>query len=404
MRKLASVKRVTDIQPIPDADLIVVATVDGGWKCVVKKGEFNVGDLGVYFEIDSFLPIIPEFEFLRKSSFKKMDEKEGFRLKTMKLKGVISQGLLLPYEMVKPLLKGKDEVYFEHGEDLTEALGVEKYEVAIPACISGEVVGDFPSFIPKTDQERIQNLYLDYTSVYTDKNDLIIEELSKEGEKFAERIEELRNNRNINLIPDLEFEATIKLDGTSMTTFVVDANVYKTRNINKLMEELGDNFDTTYFGVCGRNYELREKEGNTYWDVANADIKEKLISFYKETGRNIALQGELMGMGIQGNREKLNKHQFFCYEIWDIDKQRYLVKKEREEILNKLNIQSVPFIENIKVFKVLKTLDDILKYAEGHSINHPVREGVVFKSNELVNGRTVSFKAISNLFLLKGGD
>lgn len=404
MRKLASVKKVTDIQPIPDADLIVVATVDGGWKCVVKKGEFNVGDLGVYFEIDSFLPIIPEFEFLRKSSFKKMDEKEGFRLKTMKLKGVISQGLLLPYEMVKPLLKGKDDVYFEHGEDLTEVLGVEKYEVAIPACISGEVVGDFPSFIPKTDQERIQNLYLDYTSVYTDKNDLIIEELSKEGEKFAERIEELRNNRIINLIPDLEFEATIKLDGTSMTTFVVDANVYKTRNINKLMEELGDNFDTTYFGVCGRNYELREKEGNTYWDVANADIKEKLISFYKETGRNIALQGELMGIGIQGNREKLNKHQFFCYEIWDIDKQRYLVKKEREEILNKLNIQSVPFIENIKVFKVLKTLDDILKYAEGHSINHPVREGVVFKSNELVNGRTISFKAISNLFLLKGGD
>lgn len=404
MRKLVSVKRVTDIQPIPDADLIVVATVDGGWNCVVKKGEFNIGDLGVYFEIDSFLPVIPEFEFLRKSSFKKMGDKEGFRLKTVRLKGTISQGLLIPYDMVKTILKDKEDIHFEHGEDLTEALGVEKYEQPIPACISGEVVGDFPSFIPKTDQERIQNLYLDYSKVYADNNDLIIDELSKNIEKYANRIEELKNNRKLNPILDLEFEATIKLDGTSMTVFVVDANVYKTRNIEKLKEELGDNFDTTYFGVCGRNYELREKEGNTYWDVANRDIKEKLINFYKETGRNIALQGELMGVGIQGNREKLDKHQFFCYEIWDIDKQRYLVKKEREEILIKLNIQSVPFIENIKVFKVFKTLDDILKYAEGHSINHPIREGVVFKSNELVNGRTISFKAISNLFLLKGGD
>ncbi len=404
MRKLVSVKRVTDIQPIPDADLIVVATVDGGWNCVVKKGEFNIGDLGVYFEIDSFLPVIPEFEFLRKSSFKKMGDKEGFRLKTVRLKGTISQGLLIPYDMVKTILKDKEDIHFEHGEDLTEALGVEKYEQPIPACISGEVVGDFPSFIPKTDQERIQNLYLDYSKVYADNNDLIIDELSKNIEKYANRIEELKNNRKLNPILDLEFEATIKLDGTSMTVFVVDANVYKTRNIEKLKEELGDNFDTTYFGVCGRNYELREKEGNTYWDVANRDIKEKLINFYKETGRNIALQGELMGVGIQGNREKLDKHQFFCYEIWDIDKQRYLVKKERKEILVKLNIQSVPFIENIKVFKVFKTLDDILKYAEGHSINHPIREGVVFKSNELVNGRTISFKAISNLFLLKGGD
>ncbi len=404
MRKLVSVKRVTDIQPIPDADLIVVATVDGGWNCVVKKGEFNIGDLGVYFEIDSFLPVIPEFEFLRKSSFKKMGDKEGFRLKTVRLKGTISQGLLIPYNMVKTILKDKEDIHFEHGEDLTEALGVEKYEQPIPACISGEVVGDFPSFIPKTDQERIQNLYLDYSKTYADNSDLIIEELSKNIEKYANRIEELKNNIKPNPILDLEFEATIKLDGTSMTVFVVDANVYKTRNIEKLKEELGDNFDTTYFGVCGRNYELREKEGNTYWDVANRDIKEKLINFYKETGRNIALQGELMGVGIQGNREKLDKHQFFCYEIWDIDKQRYLVKKEREEILVKLNTQSVPFIENIKVFKVFKTLDDILKYAEGHSINHPIREGVVFKSNELVNGRTVSFKAISNLFLLKGGD
>ena len=85
-RKLASVVKVLDIQPIAGADAIEVATVKG-WKVVVKKNEFKVGDLAVYYEIDSFLPVTPQFEFLRKSSYKKMNDKEGFRLKTIKLKG-----------------------------------------------------------------------------------------------------------------------------------------------------------------------------------------------------------------------------------------------------------------------------------------------------------------------------
>ena len=102
-RKLASIQKVLDLQPIEGADVIEVATING-WKLVVKKGEFEVGDLAVYFEIDSFLPIREEFEFLRKSSYKKMGDKEGFRLRTIKLRGQISQGLL---QLPKPRPAGK---------------------------------------------------------------------------------------------------------------------------------------------------------------------------------------------------------------------------------------------------------------------------------------------------------
>lgn len=99
MRKLASIQRVYKIEPIDGADRIELAHVLG-WQCVVNKDSFAPMDLGVYFEIDSFLPVKPEFEFLRASSYKKTDIMgEGFRLKTMRFRGQISQGLLLPLEV-----------------------------------------------------------------------------------------------------------------------------------------------------------------------------------------------------------------------------------------------------------------------------------------------------------------
>ena len=94
MRKLATIRTVTETRPIEDAEMIELAVVDG-WKCVTKKGEYSAGDAVIYCEIDSFLPVREEFEFLRKSSLKSMDEREGFRLRTVKLRGQISQGLLI---------------------------------------------------------------------------------------------------------------------------------------------------------------------------------------------------------------------------------------------------------------------------------------------------------------------
>lgn len=190
MRKLASVRIVAQTCPIDGADLIEAAVVDG-WKCVVKRGEFKPGDPVIYCEIDSFLPIRDEFEFLRKSSFKTMGDQEGFRLKTVKLRGQISQGLLLPVSILN-----RDAV---PGEDVSEELGIQKYEPPIPACLTGEVIGPFPVSIQKTDEERVQNLAQDFASY--------------SGQLFY---------------------VTEKLDGTSLTAF----------------------YDSG-FGVCGRNLAVR---------------------------------------------------------------------------------------------------------------------------------------------------
>ena len=171
MRKLATVRTVAEIRPIKGADMIVLAVVDG-WKCVVKKDEFEAGDTAVYCEIDSFLPVRSEFEFLRKSSFKRMEDKEGFRLRTVKLRGQISQGLLLPITVLDRDVK--------IGEDVTEELGIEKYEAPIPTCLSGQVVGPFPATVKKTDEERIQNLATDFASYKERQNFLCDRETGRD--------------------------------------------------------------------------------------------------------------------------------------------------------------------------------------------------------------------------------
>jgi hypothetical protein len=149
MRKLATIRKVADIKPIKDADAIELAIIDG-WQCVVKKGSVKKEDIVLYAEIDSFLPVKPEFEFLRKSSFKTMaDGSAGFRLKTVRLRGELSQGLVMPLKDV-----GLDCAGIGLGQDVTEALGVKLYEPPIPADISGMVEGAMPSFIKKTDEER----------------------------------------------------------------------------------------------------------------------------------------------------------------------------------------------------------------------------------------------------------
>ena len=146
-RKLASIVTIENLSPIPEADLIEVATVKG-WKLVVKKNEFKVGDSAIYCEIDSFLPMREEFEFLRKTSYRKMRDLEGFRLKTIKLRGQISQGLLLPVDIL-------GDLHYQIGDDVTERLGIIKYEPPIPASLIGVAKGPFSSLSPK----RMKNGY-----------------------------------------------------------------------------------------------------------------------------------------------------------------------------------------------------------------------------------------------------
>ena len=327
-RKLATVVKIIDIQPIVGADVIVVVSVKG-WKVVAKKDDYKVGDLAVYYEIDSFLPIRPQFEFLRKSSYKRMGLIEGYRLRTIKLKNTISQGLLTP--IPDGILDPKE------GDDLTQVLDIVKYEPPIPAQLAGKIKGVFPSFIPKTDEERCQNLDM---SLYA-------------GERVY---------------------ITEKLDGTSFSCY----------------------FNNGVFGVCGRNWELTETNDNSLWRMANMlELKDKLTKL----GKNIAIQGELVGNGINGNLYKLNDHKLFFFTGYDIDKGHRLFFDELEWLLFRLDVPMVPVLEKYGyVLPNENLVDNMLKYAEGKSVlNMGVdREGVVVRGLE----REFSFKAISNVYLL----
>lgn len=336
MRKLASIKTIDGIQPIEGADMIELAVV-GGWKVVVAKDVgHKVGDHVVYCEIDSFLPIKPEFEFLRKSSFKKMGDQEGFRLKTIKLRGQVSQGLILPMSVF-----GDFGWTAYEGLDVTEMLGIQKYEPPVPAQLAGKAKGNFPGFIQKTDEERVQNLTRDY-----------------EGWKLQSAH---------------QFYAAEKLDGSSATFYLRDGQ----------------------FGVCSRNLELLEVDDNTFWKVAREmKIEEKL----RELGRNIAIQGELIGEGVQGNPYKIKGHTVRFFNVFDIDTFQKLGLRDLTDIIvDTFGFQTVPIIE--APFALPETVGDLLQIAEGKSVLNPQteREGLVIRSLD----NTISFKAISNKFLLK---
>lgn len=332
-RKLASIRTITDIRPIENADMIELASV-GGWNVVVAKNvNHKIGDWVVYCEIDSFLPIREEFEFLRKSSYKKMGDQEGFRLRTAKLRGQISQGLILPFH----ILPFGDT--FHEGQDVSDILGIIKYEPPIPAELAGKVKGVFPSFIPKTDEERVQNIAVEYTALCFNSNH--------------------------------KFYVTEKLDGSSATYYIKNGE----------------------FGVCSRNLELLETEDNTFWKVArHLGLEEKMSSL----GRNISFQGELIGEGIQGNPYKIKGQTVKFFNIFDIDTQSKVGVYEFVQIIEELGLETVPILYD---FVLPESVEKMLDFAEGKSQlnSNTEREGLVVRSYDM----SISFKTISNKFLLK---
>jgi len=345
MRKMATIRKIDALRPIEGADAIECAIV-GGWTVVVKKGEYTAGDLAVYCEIDSFIPtaIAP---FLTKPGHyaKTFEGVEGERLRTMKLRGQLSQGLLLPLSTVYslPPTTGVDIV----GNDVSEPLGIVKYEAPIPAALAGEVKGMFPSVIPKTDQERVQNLSVELGTWFTE---------------------------------DLHWEVTEKLEGSSMTVYCIDGDV----------------------GVCSRNLDLKHNTDNSLWRAAyKYELPTKLASI----GRNLAVQGELVGNGIQGNIYKMRDQDFLVYDIYDIDAGRYFTPAERKAFVAEHKLNHCPvlaFSARLTDTLGLANMEQVLKFAEGKSVMGLIgceREGLVFKCHE----KQLSFKAISNKYLLKGG-
>ncbi|MDX2188591.1 MAG: RNA ligase (ATP) [Bacteroidota bacterium] len=338
MRKLASIQKILSLEPIEGADAIEKATVLG-WQLVVKKNEFKVGDFVVYCEIDSILPDKPEFEFLRP---------RGFRIKTIRLRGQISQGICFPLSILPP------DFDIVEDADCTEALGITKYELPIPAYLSGVVKGKFPSFIPKTDETRVQVL-----QKVLDKY---------KGEKCY---------------------ISEKLDGSSVTYY-----------LNK-----GE------FGVCSRNLELLEDGENSLWKVARQmDIENKLRSL----SGNYAIQGELIGEGIQSNKLRLHGQTARFFNVFDIDKFEYLPYQNFRHFLETLELPTTPIISddytlsnNIEEIIQMATIKSKITpdvWAEGIVIRPLVEKIDLLLSVENFNNGRVSFKAINPEFLLKYGE
>lgn len=361
MRRLATIRLVDEVFPIENADRLEQVAI-GGWRVVVGKGEFKKGDKVVYFEIDSALPVDDNrYEFLKERCLKRWMNHgelilETIRIKSIKLRGVISQGLVMPFELFPELAFN-----FDVGDDVTEALGVEHYDELSEKCgriqgvckIAGNAKGNFPThLLDKSDEERIQNL----------------------SEYFDGRFEEE------------EFEVTEKFDGSSATYIYAP----------KIRPE-----DPFY--VCSRNFELKEEEGNLYWDIAKKyDIFNKMKSFYEETGEEIAIQGEIVGPGVNKNRDQYTEHEFRIFRVVDVGTRECLVPEEAYLAAYLMKLPYVKIIINrVKAFKELKTMEGFLEFVKGKTDRGHEREGMVFKSNE--NGK-IHFKVINNDYLLKEKD
>lgn len=335
-RKLATIRKIAAIEPIEGADAIEVAVVDG-WKVVVKKGEFQVDSLAVYLEIDSWVPteLAP---FLSKGKEpREFEGVKGERLRTVKLRGQLSQGLLLPISNCIEIAGCTSAI--QEGDDWTEHLGILKWERPMNAQLAGMARGNFPALVPKTDQERIQNLTRSFEQYQLDS-----------------------------------WSITEKLDGSSCTFYLDDEDV---------------------FHVCSRNLDLKEDEANSFWKVARKFQIEDIMR--RNFMKGMAIQGEMIGEGIQGNQYK-TQLDFYVYDMYNTHTGQYILPVQLKAACERIGLKHVPILCEATEIKE-QTIDSILTFAEGKSVlNGSEREGVVFKSNT-VHDR--SFKAINNKWLLK---
>ena len=321
-----SIQKILDVQPVENSDALDKVKILG-WQVVVKRGEFKQGDLAAYVEIDSILPDKPEFSFLAN---------RHFRVQTIRLRGCLSQGIAFPLS----ILPAGD---WQEGQDITDVIGAKHYEKTISGTIGGQIERNFPPFIPKTNEERLQN--------------------------FPGVLDELR---------DKAYIITTKVDGTSCTIYHNNGS----------------------FGVCSRNNQMREDDQNVYWKMAKKyDLENKLKGFEM----NIALQGEVVGPGIQKNRLNLKELEFLLFDVYDVEKERYMNVTEANAVRFSLGLKAVPTVELGPNFNY--TFEQLLELAKGkYEGTKNDQEGIVVRSfredfSEILRKR-ISFKVLNNQFLL----
>ena len=355
-RALATIRIVDEILPIEGKDRIEVA-VFGGWEVIVKKGEFWPGGWAIFFEIDSFIPTsVAPFLTRPNKVPKEYNGTQGERLRTVRMGGQLSQGLCLP--VYQGSLAGIGEGYYvqdpneptspafvfrlEEGNDVTDLFGIQLWEPPQNVFMGGgHAVEAFPYGIPKTSQPRAQNIKSQIARAY------------ENGESY---------------------ETTEKMDGSSMQVVVA----YNDDNtINRL--------------VFSRNCIISDEESVFHKVAVSSGIWDKIAS----TGRQLSIQGELVGPNIQGNRYALKEPVFLVYAIWDIEQRQFLLPGERHDLCSALQLDHVPVIS---IGQFVDSPQAALEFAERKSAANDKRiaEGVCYAH---LTKRGVSFKAVSNSYL-----
>lgn len=312
--KLASFETITEILPIEGADRIELARVQG-WQSVIRKNEYKVGDHVIFVPIDTVIQPAEWNKFL----WDKNDPTKPIRVRNVKLRGVVSQGLIFPSSLISA-----QEIY-DHMDDpeedvrLASMLGISKYEKPIPANLAGVVAGDFPSgFISKTDEDNLKS------------NVSVLEELKKAS----------------------NIQSTIKMDGTS-ATYIKDLN--------------------GRFYVCSRNLELKDSETNVYWQMAR---KYDLIN---KMPNGCAIQGEICGPGIQKNPMGLKEIDLFVFNFKDLNTNTYYREIPEELELDHIPHVQVDLIWTNEEFQKM-SIDNLQEYVNTLLYeNGTPAEGAVFR-------------------------
>lgn len=366
-RALCTVARVKSINPIEGADKIVVAQVNG-WQCVISKEE-NVreGDLALYYSIDS----IPDLEDPNCALVKK----RGGRIKTMKLRGIISQGLLAPLSWMES--RGYDISELNEGDDVTEQMGVTKFvhEDEADQYFHSDHSGKGSNEDVSHEDENNQYFRSDYNPYKSNKEVIRVDFPDHTPKTKEHRLQD--NPKFLDYIAERNIIITRKEDGSS-ATYSYNAGTFQVsgRNFNWLAAT----------PVC-KNYYLIAHKYN---------IEDKM----KSLNRNLSIQGELLGPKINANRLRLDEVQFRVYNIWDIDDTRYLHWCEVEDLCTQLELPTVPVVFRGPASELELTVPAFLRIAEEQKYaKNVLGEGIVVKTDD--GTRRLSFKVISNKYLLK---
>lgn len=357
MRKLASIQRIERIDPIPSCDNIGLAKVEG-WQVIVRYDQFEPGDLCVYFEIDSLLPEKEVFEFMRPKSF---------RVKTMKMRGVFSQGLCMPLSILPP------NTTYLVGDDVTDILGVTKYE-------------------PPTEAEHTRPTPAPKNPILAFFNRLFRrKKCPAEGAPFPDFVSKTDETRVENMPwvlkkKDISFEAHEKVDGQSGTFFY------------RKQKRFGI-FPADGFGVCSRNYRWPKPDNSSYWAVAKRyrlrTILPAILRAVDDGSSWICLQGECIGPGIQQNKYHLTSPDLYCFNLIT-EKSGKLDSLWAAELVADFGLTWVPLI--CEKYTLPDTVDELRSFVHGDSKLYPtLREGIVFRNYS----HNLSFKCVDPAYLIK---